>query len=303
MRILSREVSNTLHRTELWTVQPDRIPYPFLVSVTLPAGPRPARGWPAILATDGNGFVGTLHQAATYFGMSPSFAPSVAVSVGYPLDIDPPYLVARNRELTPTPWPEWDAAYGAILQLPCPPTGGADAFLAFLVAELMPMIEAEVGVDPTEWTLVGHSLGGLFTTHALLSDAARFRRYVAFGSSYWWQNPLMFGRAEVFAAEAVPLDIAVWLGAGDFETPARAFLEFGDAVRTPEWVHYLKVMNGTPDIWGDTQRMAAILGRRIGERVTAQVLPNETHGSAALAAMSQGLRWAYKVLPPRGDPA
>lgn len=301
MQILHRETSNTLHRTTLWTVQPDRLGHRFLVSITVPEGKPPSGGWPALLATDGNACVGTLHQAATFFGMSPAFAPSVAVSVGYPLDNDPPYMVARNRDLTPLPWPEWDAPYGEILGLTCPPSGGADGFLAFLKDELMPVLEAEVSVDPREWTLIGHSLGGLFTTHALLAAAARFRRYLAFGSSYWWRTPTMFERAEAFAAAAAPLDIAVWLGAGDRETRERAFEEFGDMIETPVWRHYLDVMGGVPSISDDTIRMADILSRRLGGRVTSQILPDETHGSAVFAAISRGLRWLYAALPPGGE--
>lgn len=301
MQILHLEPSNTLHRTTLWTVQPDRLAHRFLVSITVPQGEPPSGGWPALVATDGNSGAGTLHQAATYLGMSPVFPQCVAVSIGYPLDNDPPYMVARNRDLTPSPWPEWDASYGEILGLPCPQSGGADAFLDFLTGELMPAIEAEHGVDAGEWTLIGHSLGGLFTTHALLSMPTRFRRYLAFGSSYWWHSPALFRRAQAFAAEGAAADIAVWLGAGELETAATVFADLGDVLKSPLWQRYLHIMGGTPDIVGDTLRMSAILQQRLGSRVRAQVLPNETHGSAALAALSQGLRWLHTALPPKGS--
>jgi len=303
MKILAKADSNTLHRTSLWTVQPDHLLHRFLISVTVPIGERPAAGWPAMIATDGNACVGTLHQAATYLGMSPKFSPSVAVTVGYPLDNDPPYMVARNRDLTPSAWPEWDAPYGEILQMACPPSGGADAFLAFLSSELMPAIEAEIGVDLVQWTLIGHSLGGLFTTHALLRDPTRFRRYLAYGSSYWWHRADRFANGEAFAAESAPLDIAVWLAAGDRETAEAMFEDLGDTVHTPLWQHYLAEMGGVPDIAGDTLAMAAILGSRPGVRVMSQILPNETHGSAVFAALSQGLRWLYKASPPSGTDA
>lgn len=301
MKIRAKTDSNTLHRTSLWTVQPDDLETPFLISVTVPIGECPEAGWPALIATDGNACVGTLHQAATYMGMmSPKFAPSVAVTVGYPLDNDPPYMVARNRDLTPSAWPEWDAPYGEIMQMACPPSGGADAFLAFLSSELMPAIEAEVQVDPAQWTLIGHSLGGLFTTHALMREPSRFRRYLAYGSSYWWHRADRFADAEAFAAKAAPLDIAVWLAAGDRETAESQFEDLGDTVNTPLWQRYLGVIGGVPDIAGDTQAMAALLGRRAGVRVQSALLFNETHGSAALAALSQGLRWLYHAVPPGG---
>jgi uncharacterized protein len=298
MKIIRKEESNTLLRTTLWTVRPDHLSYPFLISITRPLGIIPESGWPAIIATDGNGGIGTLHQAASYFGMSPTFAPSVAVTIGYPLDNDPSFMVARNRDLTPTPWPEWDKPYGEILQMSCPPSGGADAFLDFVTKELMPAVEADAQVDPRQWTLIGHSLGGLFATHALLCQPTRFRRYLACGSSFWWHSPAMFERAQSFVQDATPLDVAVYLTAGDRETAKSAFEDLGDAVNTPLWQHYLEVMGGTPNIAAETEKMAAILGKRRGLKVTAQILPDETHGSAWLAAHSQGLRWLYAALPP-----
>jgi uncharacterized protein len=298
MKIIRKEESNTLLRTTMWTVLPDELSTLFLISITVPIGIKPGSGWPAIIATDGNGGVGTLHQAATYFGMSPKFAPSVAVTIGYPLDNDPPYMVARNRDLTPTAWPEWDQPYGEILQMPCPPSGGADAFLDFVTKELMPAIESEVEVDPSQWTLIGHSLGGLFATHALLRAPTRFRRYLACGSSFWWHSPAIFEQAESFVQEAVPLKVAVYLTAGDRETTETAFEDLGDVVNTPLWQHYLEVMGGVPDIAADTKKMADILNRRAGVEATAHILPSETHGSAWHAAHSQGLRWLYTALPP-----
>ena len=293
MRIVKREASNTLLSTTLWTVKPDSIAGEFLISVTVPNGDAPKTGWPALMATDGNGCVGTIHQAATYLAMSQEIPPSVAVTIGYPLDNDPPYLVARNRDLTPVAWPEWDEPYGVILGLRCPPSGGAAAFLSFINDELKPEIERSFNIDTEQWTLIGHSLGGLFATYALLSDPARFRRYLAFGSSYWWKTPLMFEGAEAFAHSGRARDIAVYLAAGDHDTRELAFKQFGGAVETPAWRHYLDVMGGVPDIAADTEKMAAILAKHRGIRVRSQILTDETHSSAAFPAISQGLRWLF----------
>jgi predicted alpha/beta superfamily hydrolase len=294
MQILKRETSNTLLRTELWTVQPDGIGYPFLVYVTTPMTPRPEKGWAAVLATDGNYCAGTLAYTGLW-AMAGEMPATVTVAVGYPLDSTIPAMVARNRELTPVPWPEWDAPYGELLGAPAPPSGSADAFVAFVHDELMPFIEREVGVDPSEWTLAGHSFGGLFATYALLSRPGRCRRYLAVVSSFWWKKTLMFDRARAFAQAARPLNVSVYLAAGDHETTAAATTAWHRWMDTEILKSYLEVMRGIPDIVAETREMAAILAQRCGVRVRCDILDEETHSSASLAAFSRGLRWLHKV--------
>ncbi len=295
MQVLRREASNTLLQTELWLVRPASVGTPLLVTVTRPTTPKPAAGWPAVLATDGNHCAGTLAQAVTYMAMSGEMPAAVAVSVGYPLDSAIPSIVERNRELTPVPWPEWDAPYGEILGATAPPSGQADAFVAFLHDELMPAIEAEICVDPGEWTLAGHSLGGLFATYSLLTRPGRCRRYLAVGSSFWWKQPLMFDRARAFAQVTRPLNSSVYLAAGEHETTVAMTTAWNRLLDAEVWQRYLEVMGGIPDIVADTRELATILGTRCGLRVRCDILDEETHASALFAAFSRGLRWLHRV--------
>ncbi len=291
MKIVSREKSNTLLRTEVWTVQADHIGYPFLVTVTQPAMKSPDAPLHGLLTLDGNYAAGTAYQLASFLEMNGNLPPAVVVSVGYVLDSAVPAIVARNTDLTPVAWPEWDSPYGEILGAPAPPSGQADRFLAFLNHELKPAIEAEYGVDAGQWTLSGHSLGGLFTLHALLSDPARFKRYFAVGSSLWWKKPLMFNRAEAFIRETDPIDVSVYIAAGALEEPVAIAKDWAAFIDQPVWKHYLGVMGGIPDIVADLHAMGALLARRKGCRVTSVAFDNENHSSAPFVALSHGLRW------------
>lgn len=295
MKILKREASNSIASTELWTVQGDGIDHPFLVYVTKPTAPKPDKGWHGIVATDGSLTAGTLSSIAGYVGMGLDTPPAVAVAIGYPLDNAIPAVVARNRDLTPVPWPEWDAPYGLLLGSPAPPSGSADAFAVFVHDELMPFVEAEVGVNPAEWTLAGHSLGGLFATYCLLTRPGRCRRYLAVGSSYWWKRPYLFDRAREFAAIEKPLNVSVYLAAGDRETTAALTTTWHRLMDAPVWKEYLTVMRGIPDIVAETREMSEILTRRWGVRMRCDILDEETHGSAVFAAYSRGLRWLHQV--------
>jgi pimeloyl-ACP methyl ester carboxylesterase len=58
------------------------------------------------------------------------------------------------------------------------PSKGAAAFLGFLTEELVPYIDGHYRTAPVR-ILAGHSLGGLFVTHAFAAKPGAFRGYVA----------------------------------------------------------------------------------------------------------------------------
>jgi predicted alpha/beta superfamily hydrolase len=150
-------------------------------------------------------------------------------------------------------------------------------------------------VNPAEWTLAGHSLGGLFATYCLLTRPGGCRRYLAVGSSYWWKRPCLFDRAREFAAVERPLNVSVYLAAGDQETTAGFSTSWHRYLDADLWKDYLTVMRGIPDIVAETREMAGLIGQRWGTRVRCDILDDETHGSAVFAAYSRGLRWLHKV--------
>lgn len=293
MKIITDEASNTIPHTRMWTVQPDQIDRPFLVSVTVPQGGAPEGGWNGIVATDGNTLAGSLTQIVSYPAMEGLMPTAVVITIGYPLDWPVPHSVARNQDLTYLPWPAWCEVQGEILGSTPPPSGEADLFLAFINDELKPAIEQQFSVNPGQWTLIGHSLGGLFATHALLSDPGRFQRYLAVGSSYWWRGRDIFGRAEAFAAMADSVDARIYIAAGGLET-AEAFKTLWAPFMNQEvWQRFVGVMGGYADIVGDSAEMAGILERRPGLRITCETIPDETHGTAVLPAFVRGMRWLH----------
>jgi enterochelin esterase-like enzyme len=87
----------------------------------------------------------------------------IIVGIGYQED-DPAvytekYAANRTRDYTPTVLAE------------DPQGGQAQAFLAFLRDELIPMIDRRYRTDPADRGLGGHSLGGLFTTTPLQHES------------------------------------------------------------------------------------------------------------------------------------
>jgi hypothetical protein len=59
--------------------------------------------------------------------------------------------------------------------------------LQFLADELLPEVEARYGASPFR-VLIGHSFGGLFATHAMLTRPGVFKGYIAISPSLWWDG-------------------------------------------------------------------------------------------------------------------
>ncbi len=89
----------------------------------------------------------------------------------------------RTRDLTPAKSSNKNPAG----ELQFPTSGGADNFLKFFETELIPEIEKTYRVQPYR-IFAGHSLGGLFAIHAMISKPGLFNSYVAVSPSLQWEN-------------------------------------------------------------------------------------------------------------------
>lgn len=131
-----------------------------------PRGPAPARGWPSLWMLDGNSVFDRL--GAEDLERHPGL---VVIGIGYPLDrtFD---TTARALDYTPaSPIPDPEGGRGR-------ETGGADAFRARLTGPLRRSAEERAPLDPAARVLWGHSYGGLFTLHCLLSEPQAFAGWV-----------------------------------------------------------------------------------------------------------------------------
>ena len=93
----------------------------------------------------------------------------------------------RNRDLTPT---HTEVDFQGNEQAFLKTTGGGDNFIKFIKTELAPVIE-ENYTSSKYRIFIGHSLGGLMVTHALLEDSDFFNSFIAIDPSLWWDNEIM----------------------------------------------------------------------------------------------------------------
>lgn len=75
--------------------------------------------------------------------------------------------------------------------------GNADKLLAYLDNELIPYIDKNYPTQSFK-VLIGHSLGGLFATHAMLQRPNLFKGIITLDPSLWWDERAMIEKAANF---------------------------------------------------------------------------------------------------------
>src|SRR4029453_10711274 len=116
----------------------------------------------------------------------------------------------RTRDLTPVKSTNKNAAG----ELQAPTAGGADNFLKFFETELIPQIEKQYRVQPYR-ILAGHSFGGLFAIHAMITKTSLFNSYIAVSPSLQWENGEALKRAEDFLANQKELKVTLFTSIGN----------------------------------------------------------------------------------------
>ena len=144
---------------------------------------------------------------------------------------------------------------------------GANDFLRFLTDELIPWVDERYRTRQ-HTILVGHSQGGLFALHALMTQPDVFDSYIAISPMLNWDDQAMVAKAETF-----------------FEN-------------TPELTAdlYMAMGNETGAGLGGFRKLAGVLDEHSprGFRWSTRVMPEETHGSVPLRSVRQGLEAIFE---------
>lgn len=159
------------------------------VFIWRPTSPPPAEGYPVIYMLDGDTVFESLTDTAA--AVPDSRRPgAVIVGIGYDIDASL-RQAARSYDYTP-PSPGADSPVGAPRDPDAVgktlPGGGADRFIDTLETRIKPFVAAYYPIDANDQTLYGHSYGGLFALHVLLTQPDAFTRYVAASPSFWWNG-------------------------------------------------------------------------------------------------------------------
>lgn len=248
--------------------------------VATPARKVPGQLRPVLYVNDGNMGFGQVVECTRLMAFSGEIPPVIVVGIGYPDITAAEGMVMRNYELTPTvddAYIERTVAQGS----PVGPEGlaGAPGYLQFIRDELAPAVEDLYGGDPNDRALFGYSLGGLFTSWALLQDRPGFQRFIAGSPSFWWDNRTIF-QMEAARAE------------GPRSLPARVFISAGENEELP---------GGNLPAWAGMVSNALQFAGKLASRkyegleVEYQLIPRVGHQQPPM--LVQGLASVYRGHP------
>jgi predicted alpha/beta superfamily hydrolase len=158
--------------------------------------------WPMMLFMDGDDQFAAgvaAYREARDDGKVP---PLLLVGVGYGASYAKPEN-RRGRDYTP------DAHRDE------PSSGGADKFLKFLTATLLPELAQRYPVDGDKRGIAGHSLGSLLVLHALFQEKPFFTHHLASAPALWWANRAMLGWVEKLRERQAALPAKLYLSVGE----------------------------------------------------------------------------------------
>jgi predicted alpha/beta superfamily hydrolase len=144
--------TENLWRQETFRLTPKAGREPYVIQVSLPAGPAPPTGYPVVYLLDASTAFGTLTDVARYQELF--FTPTVIVGVSYP----DPFEVRRRSDFVPP---------------------GAEVLLSFLTQDLRTELARRIKIDASRQALFGHSLSALFVLQVVFMQPEAFDTYVA----------------------------------------------------------------------------------------------------------------------------
>jgi len=156
--------------------------------------------YPVLYMTDGDAHMG--HTASTIEFLTRNGRMPELIVVGI-TNTD------RTRDLTPAKSTTKNAAG----EVQFPTAGGANNFLKFIETELIPEIEKQYRVQPYR-ILAGHSFGGLFAIHSMITKPGLFNSYIAVSPSLQWENAEALKRAEEFLKNQKEMKTTLFVSLG-----------------------------------------------------------------------------------------
>ena len=137
----------------------------------------------------------------------------IIIGITYSGD-NPDYAILRSLDYTPV----HDFFYRD--------SGEGPKFLAFLKDQLLPFIESNYPVDPSQRMLIGGSFGGTFTLYAMFSEPRLFRGYVADSPVVTYGSRFAFKQESDYANAHTELPVKLFLSVGELEDLSGPVQEF-----------------------------------------------------------------------------
>lgn len=189
----------------------------------------------------------------------------ILVGVSYGEGEDP--ADSRSRDLTPWVYAKMKS-----------PTGGAPAYLQFLKAEVMPLVEQRYRIDAGQRTLSGQSYGGLFGLWVAMTEPELFSNYILTSPSIWFAKRAILDTEADFAGKHRDLKARIYLATGEREHPGEGGCKGCEA-----------------DMVADQENLVKLLKSRNypGLELRSDVIKGAYHETTYPVGLLNGLQWFY----------
>ncbi len=264
--------------SEVHRIRAEKLGRDYELIVLLPPGyaSNPDRRYPVLFTTDAPQSILLMRGLQTRLRAGErGMADAIIVGLGYSVGDDGTH--SRRRDYTPSPNGDIDARPTSSKPVEY---GQAEGYLLHLKEEVFPFLESRYRIDPKRRIYAGHSYGGLFGTHVLLTDPTMFQKYILLSPSLWYDRRLMIARERGFAMRNKDL-------------PAEAYFMIGgeETVPDPDTEPF---GNSRMAMVEDMDEMVRMLKSRNypSLKVQQKVFPGEDHGSVYADAIKTGMEWA-----------
>jgi predicted alpha/beta superfamily hydrolase len=178
----------------------------------------------------------------------------IIVGITYSGD-KPDYNTLRALDYTPV----HDVLFGA--------TGEGAKFYAFLKEQLLPYVESNYPVDPSQRVLMGSSFGGTFTLYALFTEPTLFSGYIAGSPTVVFGDGFAFKQEAKYAGNHKDLPVKLFLSVGELE-----------------------------DLAGPVQQFMQVLKNRdyTGFQLETRIIEGERHASNKPESYNRGLKFIFQ---------
>ena len=185
---------------------------------------------------------------------------------------------SRRRDYTPTRNGDRDA----VSDIPgrAPLFGEAEAYRRFIADEVFPFVAQHYRADMTRKIYAGHSYGGLFGVHVLVTEPAMFEHYILGSPSLWFDRRVVFAEEQTYAKEHGDMPAKVFMAVASYETTD---LQSGN----PRY-------NKSVDMVRDLESLEHVLKSRHYPNLSVQstIIPDEDHLTVFPSLITRGLKWA-----------
>lgn len=241
--------------------------------------------YPVIYLLDANSTFSMVVEMVRMLQLTGELGPLYIVGIGYEDETLTSISNRRVQEFTPTADPRYKKIWDEKSRFTSN-GGDADKFLQFIQEELKPFVNDNYPVNQDDATLIGDSLGGLFSLYTLFLCPDAFRRYVIGSPAIFWDQGILWKSEQKYAKKFRNLNAQIFIGVGELED-----------IKPYHFPRATRKQTSHIGLVRDMGKMVRVLKERgyPDLRIHSHIFEGETHMSVIAPLINRGLRNVFNA--------